>query len=60
MQIYVFALIAIAFSDYNNTQTVGYYTSFNECRDTLDKIKPTINTDYVKLECVPVKVKDYK
>ena len=58
MQIYIFALIAIAFSDRNNIQTVGYYSTIAECRASLEKIEPTINKDFVKLDCVAVKVKE--
>lgn len=58
MQIYIFALVAIAFSDNANMQTVGYYSTIAECRASLEKIEPTINKDFVKLECIPVKVKE--
>ena len=58
MQIYIFALIAIALSDNGNTQTVRYFSDVTECKQMMEKIEPTINKDFVRLDCVPVKVKD--
>jgi hypothetical protein len=59
MPIYIFALIAIAFNDHANLQTIGYYSTIAECMTVYNKIEPTIDKDYIKLDCVPVKVKDY-
>lgn len=58
MQIYIFALIAIALSDNGNTQTIRYFSDVVECKQMMEKIEPTINKDFVRLDCVPVKVKD--
>lgn len=59
MQIYIFALIAIALSDNGNTQTIRYFSDVTECKQTMEKLEPTINKDFVRLDCVPVKVTDY-
>lgn len=57
MQTYIFALIAIALSDNGNTQTIRYFSDITECKQTIEKIEPTVNKDFVRLDCVPVKVK---
>lgn len=57
--IYLYALVAIATSDpiaNHNLQTIGYYSIISECQKEKNRIEPTINSNYVKLECVPVKV----
>lgn len=58
MTIYIFALIAIAFNDRGNIQTIGYYSTIAECTNKMYAIEPTIDKDYIKLDCVPIKVKE--
>lgn len=55
----IFALVAIAVSgpmDNHSLQTIGYYSIISDCQKDKNKIEPTINKSYVKLDCVPIKV----
>ena len=57
--IYLYALVAIATSDpiANHTlQTIGYYSIISECQKEKNRIKPTINKSFIKLDCIPLKV----
>jgi peptide methionine sulfoxide reductase MsrA len=60
MQTYIFVLIAIALSDNGNIQTVRYHSTIQECTKHLEQVKATVDKDLVRLDCVPIKVKDYK
>lgn len=60
MNLVLFALIAISVSDPTvavpGHQTIGYYATIAECHTDRNRIYPTINKSYVRLDCVPVKV----
>lgn len=58
--VYIFALVAIALSDNGNVQTIRYFSDVKDCQQLLYKIEPTINKDFVKLDCIPIKVKGEK
>lgn len=58
MQIYIYALVAIALSDNGNLQTIRYHSTYNDCIAHLEKVKPTVDKDLIKLDCIPVKVKE--
>ena len=55
----IFALVAIAVSgpmaNYS-LQTIGYYSIISECQKDKNKIEPTVDKSYVRLDCIPVKV----
>lgn len=55
----IFALVAIAVSDpiaNHSLQTIGYYSIISECQKEKNKIEPTINKSYIRLDCIPIKV----
>jgi hypothetical protein len=56
MNLFIFALVAIAVADNPGNQTIGYYATIAECHKDRNRIEPTINKSYVKLDCIPVKV----
>lgn len=58
MQTYIFALIAIALSDNGNTQTIRYFAEVKDCKLMMEQVEKQINKDFVRLDCVPLKVKD--
>jgi CobQ-like glutamine amidotransferase family enzyme len=60
MQVFIFALIAIALSDNGNIQTIRYHSTIKECQLHLEEVKATVDKDLVRLDCVPITVKDYK
>ena len=53
---YLYALVAIGLADNPGTQTIGYYATISECQIERNRINKTINTTYIKLDCVPLKV----
>jgi hypothetical protein len=54
--IFVYVLVAIALSDQPNTQTIRYFDTIGECHTYKNKIEPTINKAYVRLDCIPKRV----
>lgn len=58
MQTYIFVLVAVALSDYNHIQTIRYYSTISECQVAMQKLEPTINKDFIRLDCLPRKVFD--
>lgn len=62
MKIVIFALVAISIGDTSvgdpGNQTIGYYVTIAECHNDRNRIEPTINKSFVKLDCVPVKVSE--
>lgn len=54
--IYVYVLVAIALSDQPSTQTIRYFDTIGECNQYKNKIEPTINKAYIRLDCLPKKV----
>lgn len=56
--IYLYALVAIAISDpiaNHPLQTISYHSIISECQKEKNRIEPTINTSYIKLDCVPLR-----
>jgi hypothetical protein len=62
MKLFLFALVAIPVSDptvgIQGSQTIGYYATIAECHTDRNRIEPTINKSYIKLDCIPVKVSE--
>lgn len=62
MNIVLFALVAISIGDSSvgvpGQQTIGYYATIAECHTDRNRIYPSINKSFVKLDCVPVKVSE--
>jgi len=60
MKLFLFVLLAVPVNDsmvaVPGTQTIGYYATIEECHKDRNRIYPTINKSYVKLDCVPVKI----
>ena len=54
--LYLYALVAIALTDNPGSMTIGYYATIKECQVDRNKIEPTINKSYTKLDCIPLKV----
>lgn len=55
----IFALVAIAVSGpmaNHSLQTIGYYSIISDCQKDRNKIEPTIDKSYARLDCIPVKV----
>jgi hypothetical protein len=40
-----------------NTQTIGYYATMAECHTERNRIEPSIDKNYVKLECKAIEIK---
>jgi len=57
-KVIIFALVAIGLGDQPGTQTIGYYATIADCQTDLNRILPQINRSYVKLDCIPLKVKE--
>jgi hypothetical protein len=53
--IYLYVLLAIAVTDQPAQQTIRYFDTVGECMEYKNKIEPTIDKSYVRLDCVPVK-----
>jgi hypothetical protein len=65
MKLIIFALVAISIGDAcdpsvqeSNIQTIGYYSTIAECHTERNRIEPTINKSFVKLDCVPIKISE--
>jgi len=55
--IYLYVLLAIATTDQQpGSQTIGYYATMKECIVDRNRLEPSINKTYVRLDCVPIKV----
>ena len=53
--IYLYVLLAIAVTDQPAKQTIRYFDTVAESMEYKNKIEPTIDKSYVRLDCVPVK-----
>lgn len=54
--IYLYVLLAVAITDRPANQTIAYYATMKECIEQRNALEPKVDKNYVKLECVPVKV----
>jgi hypothetical protein len=54
--IYLYVLLAVAITDRPANQTIGYYATMKECIEQRNALEPKIDKNYVRLDCVPVKV----
>ena len=58
---YLFVLVAFAQGDYTvgvtGFQTITYHSTMAECQSELNRLLPQVNTDYVKLDCIPLEAK---
>jgi hypothetical protein len=61
MKLFLFVLLAIPVSDsmvaVPGTQTIGYYATMAECHTERNRIEPSIDKNYVKLECKAIEIK---
>jgi hypothetical protein len=61
MKLYLFVLLAIPITDsmvaVPGTQTIRYFETIAECHTERNRIEPSIDKTYVKLECKAVEVK---
>jgi hypothetical protein len=55
-KVVLFALVAIGLGDRPNTQTISYHATIAECHVARNRLEPTANKSYVKLDCIPIKV----
>lgn len=62
MNIILFVLVAIPISDSSvavpDQQTIRYFSTIAECHTERNRIEPTIDKSFVKLDCIPVKVNE--
>jgi hypothetical protein len=60
--IVMFVLVAISVTDTSvakpATQTLTYHSTAAECQTELNRIYPTVNKSYVRLDCVPLKIRE--
>jgi hypothetical protein len=54
--IYLYVLLAVAITDRPSNQTIAYYATMKECIEQRNALEPKIDKNYVRLDCVPVKV----
>jgi hypothetical protein len=61
MKLFLFVLLAVPVTDsmvaVPGTQTIGYYATMAECHTERNRIYPTIDRSYVKLECEAIEIK---
>jgi hypothetical protein len=57
-KVIIFALVAIGLGDQAGIQTIGYYATAADCQTDLNRVLPQINRNYVKLDCIPLKVEE--
>jgi len=56
----IFALIAYTLHDRPYTMTITYHATIAECEAKKNEIEKTIDKYLVRLDCIPLKVKDVK
>lgn len=60
MNLILFVLIAIPLHDATvavpGHQTIRYFETIAECHTERNRIEPTINKSFIRLDCVPVKI----
>jgi hypothetical protein len=60
--IYLYVLLAIPVADsfvaVPATLTIGYYATIGECHKDRNRIEPTVNKTFIKLDCKPIKAVD--
>ena len=57
---YLFVLVAFAHGEgvgVTASQTITYHSTMAECQSELNRLLPQVNTDYVKLDCIPLEAK---
>jgi hypothetical protein len=61
MKLFLFVLLAVPVTDsmvaVPGTQTIGYYATIEECHKDRNRIEPSIDKNYVKLECKAIEIK---
>jgi hypothetical protein len=53
---YLYVLVAIALTDNPGTQTIGYYSTIEECHNERNNIEKKTDKNYVKLDCIPLRI----
>lgn len=56
----IFALVAYTLHDRPATMTITYHATIAECQTKKYEIETKIDKDLVRLDCIPLKVKDVK
>lgn len=60
MKTFLFVLVALAHNGgvgVTGMQTITYHSTIAECQEAMNKLLPQVNTDYVKLDCIPLETK---
>lgn len=60
MKTFLFVLVALAHGEgvgVTGMQTITYHSTMAECQTAMNKLLPQVNTDYVKLDCIPLETK---
>lgn len=56
--IFLYALVAFGLGDNPGSSTIGYYATIKECQLEKNRIEPTINKSYTKIDCIPLKISE--